>query len=106
MEVVNGGKTPARQDKNGDEVVITLDPLRDGLQNLLTLKARADDTKTALGEAIKAVAEKSGLMAKTIRTYVNARASDSAKEARRDAEQMSLVFDEMDTETAKQAAVH
>lgn len=91
----------ARQDNNGDEAVITLDPLHDNLANLMQLKAKADDASTLLGEGIKATAQKTGLMAATIRALVNARAKDKVQDARRMVEQLSIVFDEFDEEETK-----
>ena len=87
--------TPARQDKNGDEKVITLQDLRDALPNLTQLKTNADAANVELKDAIKATAEKSGLLAVAVRALVNARAKGNVNDKARQAEQMSLVFGEI-----------
>lgn len=85
---------PARKDGNGDEFVIALKPLRDNLQTLMQLKIQMDDASALLKEAIKATAEKSGLMSATIRALVNARTKGNVSDKRRIVEQLSIVFDE------------
>ena len=101
VKPVNPHAAAARMDNNGDEAVITLDPLRKNLQNLMDLKNKADNASVLLGEAIKATAGKTGLMAATVRALINARSKDKVQHARRSVEQLSIVFDEFDEEETK-----
>lgn len=99
VQVVKTGEetkqVEGRKDHNGDEKVITLDPLKAGIHDLMVLKAKSDAANVDLREAIKGMAEKTGLMAKAVRALVNARAKDRVKDAEREYEQMALVFSEV-----------
>lgn len=81
---------------NGQEAVINLESLTTRMPDLLKLKAAADDAKTDYADAVKATAEKSGLLASTVRKYVNARAGDNFDEEKTKVEQLALVFEEVE----------
>lgn len=89
-------KTKARgRIETGQEAVIKLDRLRGKVDALVTLYTAAREASTDLSEEIKQVAEASGLLAKVVRSYVAARASEKFPEKRREVEQLSLVFEDL-----------
>lgn len=92
----NGRKqVRGRKDKEKQEKVVTLEPLRERLTNLITLHAQTRTASAEYSEAIKATAEATGLMASVVRSYVTAKAApDGLKDAKRKAEQLALVFGE------------
>ncbi|MGH9960730.1 MAG: hypothetical protein ACREBC_27015 [Pyrinomonadaceae bacterium] len=59
----------------------------------MTLYTQAQESAAKCSDAIKAVAEESGLLANVLRKFVKARAGDKFKEAKRTVEQLSLVFE-------------
>lgn len=84
-----------RKDKEGQEAVIKLAELRDRIDDLVLLHGRAKDARTVYGDAVKAAAEKSGLLASVVRKFVAARASEDFAEHSRKAEQLALVFEKV-----------
>ena len=88
-----------RRDAEGVEVFIKEQPLSDAVANLLTLKTRAEAARDKLNDAIKSVAERSGLLAKVVRKAVNAKSGDEAdfEEAKREAEQMQIALDAVES---------
>lgn len=90
-----GAKQVARKDKDGQEAVIKLDRLRDKVDHLLSLFRAQADAATEYGDAVKAVAEVSGLNASTVRKFIAARAGDDFEEAARKYEQLAMVFEEV-----------
>lgn len=82
-----------RKDKDKQEAVIKLDKVKDKIDYLVGLHKAATDANAALGEGIKAAAEKSGLLAKTVRRYVVAIAGDDFEDVQREVQQLALLFD-------------
>ena len=82
-----------RKDLSGQEKVIEMDKLRDKVHHLSTLKRAAQEAAVEYGEAVKAVAESSGLQSSVIRTFINAVVSDKRDGPKREAEQLALCFD-------------
>ena len=93
-----------RKDAEGQEKIITIKPLRKALSELLTLKGRLDTAKDRFGDAVKAVAEQSGLMSSVVRKLVKAKAGDSYDDEKRKVDQAALVFEEFAGETGEQPA--
>lgn len=97
------GKVMSRKDQNGQEAIIELDKLRERTPHLCSLKTTFDEAKTDYSEAIKSVAEISGLQASVIRKYIAAKVSDKVQTAKREADQLSLVFEEADGPAIQQS---
>ena len=93
----NGGTTTrGRKDSEGQEVVIKLEPLKKSIDELVRLYTKKTAAAEALSNGVTTVAEKSGLLAAVVRKFVKARADgDNYEEAKRSAEQLSLVFEEL-----------
>lgn len=91
----NGRASPrARKDQTtGQEAAISLRPIKDSIEELVTLYKQQDESAARCSDAIKAAAEKAGLMANVVRKFVKARAGEKFEEAKRTVEQLSLVFD-------------
>lgn len=94
LEIVKTKSVKGRKDNDGTEAVIKLKPLRDQLSDLLTLKAAADDATGELNDAVKVVAERTGLLSSVIKKLVKAKAGNDFAEAHRKVEQAALVFEE------------
>jgi len=92
----NGSKSPrGRKDADKQEQVIKTKIIKDGIDKLVALKKAADDAATDFNDAVKAAAEKSGLLATTVKKFVVARAGENFEEAQRKVEQLALVFEEV-----------
>ena len=98
------GKVRSRKDDNGQEAVIEMDKLRESVSELCRLKTKADEVKNDYSEAVKAVAEKSGLQSAVIRQYIAAKVAEKIETYKRNADQLSLVFEEID-KPALQASI-
>jgi hypothetical protein len=92
----NGRASPhGRKDQTtGQEEAITLRPIKDGIEELVNLYVQQQQSAARCSDAIKAAAEKSGLLANVVRKFVKARAGDKFEEVKRTVEQLSLVFEE------------
>jgi hypothetical protein len=93
----NGRTRPrGRKDQTtGQESAITLGHLKENIGELVTLYIQQQDSAARCSDAIKAAAEKSGLLANVVRKFVKARAGEKFEEAKRTVEQLSLVFEEV-----------
>lgn len=77
---------------------INLQPLREALSELETAAQRLEDFRGAYRDVVHAVAEKTGLAAPVIRSFIAARMVESEKTRKRKierAQQLALVFDEI-----------
>lgn len=83
-----------RKDKLGQETIVDLKPVKERLEYLKDLYKKSKSSSTEFSDAVKATAEKSGLIASQVRKFVIAKASDKAQEVKREAEQLALLFDE------------
>lgn len=90
-----GGKAQGRKDAQKQEKVIDLKVLKDRASELIKLIKKAKAASVELSEAVKKAAEESGLNSSAVRRYFGARAGDSFAEAKRNAEQLALLFDEL-----------
>jgi len=87
-------KARGREDR-GQEAVIKLDPIKSQVDELVQLHRKAAEANDQYGEAIKATAEKSGLLASVVRKFVAARAGEKFTEEKKKAEQLSLLFEDV-----------
>lgn len=85
-----------RKGKDKQEAVIEIAKLRQKLPELVKLKKAADEASANLNDGIKAAAEKSGLLASVVRKVVVASAGENFEEKKREAEQLSLAFEEVE----------
>ncbi len=89
----NGKRAPrGRQDRSGQEKVIKMKELEDRLPHLVSLKNKSSDAAKDFSSAVKAVAEKSGLLASVVRKVTIAKSGDNFDEKAKEAEQLELVF--------------
>ena len=88
-------KAKGRKDETGQEGVIKLKPVEDSIEDLMELKTKADLADVAFNDAVKAVAEKSQLLASVVRKFVNARMGEKFQDEKRKCEQLMLCFDEI-----------
>jgi len=79
-----------------DEGVIHMEAVKESIEELEKLFTRAKSAKEALREAVTKVAEKSGLRPDVLSAYVKARCNDRLDEYQTKAEQLSLVFSEVE----------
>jgi len=94
---VNIGKRPrGRLDSDQQEAVIKLEPVRDRIETLVQLYNDSQVAAQEFGEAVKEVAEEAGLLAKSVRKFVVAVACEKVEEQKRQCEQLSLLFDEIE----------
>jgi hypothetical protein len=86
-----------RLDRSGQEKVIAWDAVKENLGDLEALHGKMQQASIAFREKVKGVAEKSGLLASTVRAVVVARmkGDDFMEEKRRNAEQLSLALNEV-----------
>jgi hypothetical protein len=82
-----------RKDNSGQAAVINLEKLVVKSDELVKLYNKASDAATDFSEAIKAVAEKAGLNASTVRKYITAKAGDKYDDTKEKIKQLALVFD-------------
>lgn len=90
-----GRTARGRQDRSRQEKVIDMSKLKEKLDHLVSLNKTAKDASKDYSDAVKAAAEKSGLLASVVRRYVVAKAGDSFDEKKKEAEQLALVFEEV-----------
>ncbi len=91
----SGTKAPrGRKDASGQEAVIKTKELKTRIDELVKLKKAADEAAVEFNDAVKAAAEKSGLLASVVRKVVTASAGENYEEEKRKAEQLSLAFEE------------
>jgi transcription termination factor NusB len=84
-----------RKDSEGQEAVVKIETLQVGMDELLKLHTAAENAATDFKEAVKAIAEKSGLNAATVSKYVKARAGDNFDATKGKVLQLALVFEEV-----------
>ncbi len=101
MERIDGAAERAvrgargRQGRDKQEKVIRMKELDDRIPHLVSLHTKSKDAAKDYSDAVKAVAEKSGLLASVVRRFVVAKAGQNFDEKKKEAEQLSLVFDEL-----------
>ena len=90
-----GKGAPKGRKEGGQEEVVRLESLAKRVDQLITLKRRCEAATTEFSDAVKVAAEESGLQAKTVRSFIAARAGERFEERKRDVTQLALVFDEI-----------
>jgi hypothetical protein len=88
-----GKKPVGRTEPDGQEAVINVTAVKDAVDDLVVLYRLSEEATAKLNDGIKATAEKSGLLAATVRKFIVAKASDDFEERRRKVEQLALVFE-------------
>jgi hypothetical protein len=88
------GKGPGRQTKDKQEAVMNLDPVKSRINELVKLHHANEEAAKDLSEAIKACAEKSGLLATVVKRYVTACAGENYEEKAREVAQLAFVFEQ------------
>ncbi len=88
------GRPRGRKDANKQEAVIEIGVVRDNLTYLEGLYRATLSAGVEFNDGVKKIAEKSGLMASVVSKYVKARVKDKAEDRKREAEQLSLLFDD------------
>lgn len=86
-------KARGRKDSQGQEGVINRNEVEESLDELTQLYAASASAAEELNDAIKAVAERSGLLASVVRKYVTAKAGEKFDDVKKTVEQLSLIFD-------------
>ncbi len=78
------------------EAIIKLDELHPlAIETMIADFKHAQDAATVLGESIKAWAEKAGIQSSVLRKFIAARAGGNFPDKKRDAMQLSLLFEEI-----------
>lgn len=92
----NGRAPRGRKDQTtGQEAAISLRPIKDSIDELVTLYHQQQESAARCSDAIKGAAEKAGLLAAVVRKLVKARAGEKFAEEKRTVEQLALVFEEL-----------
>jgi len=86
-------KAKGRLDADKQEKVIKRDVVEDKIDHLVNLHNTAIERRKDFSDAVKAVAEESGMLASVVRRYVSARAGETDIEKKRECEQLSLLFE-------------
>lgn len=76
------------------EKILSLDPVRAGLNELEALARAKDDAAELFGAGVEAVAVKAGLEPAVLKRYVTARVQDKTQKLAQQAAQLQLLFDE------------
>lgn len=87
-------KAKGRTDRSGQEKAIEMAQLDERMPNLVSLHNAAKLANTELSDAVKATAEKAGLLASVVRKFVVAKAGEHYEDKMKEAYQLSLVFGE------------
>jgi predicted Zn-dependent protease len=91
-------KVPGRKARTSDhqEAVIKLDELNPlAVEMLITDLKAAQEAATIFDEGIKANAERAGIQSSVLRRFITARAGEKFEDKKRDAMQLSLLFEEI-----------
>lgn len=99
MEAATGttgrNRPKGRKDADKQEAVIKTGPIKEKIDDLVALYIKMGRAADTFNDAVKATAEKSGLLASVVRKFVVARAGEKFEEEKRKCEQLQLVFDEV-----------
>jgi len=93
------GRKPGARKEGGQEAAIDLDKIKDvigkRIDELVNLYKAHETAGEDLSTAVKKAAEDCGLNTKAVRSFVTARAGKKFGKARKNCEQLSLLFDEV-----------
>lgn len=85
-----------RIDPDKQEQVINLDDIKARIPELVRLYKITQESGDDLSEAIKNIAEDTGILAATLRKFVAAAAGEKFEEKKRQCEQLSLLFENIE----------
>lgn len=94
-DISTGKRIRARKDADKQEAVIKMGTLKESVEELIKLYRYSKVASDTFSEAVKNIAEKAGLQASVVRKFIAARAGEKFEDKKRDAEQLSLCFDEI-----------
>lgn len=87
---------PKAKTSDHQEAVIRLEELNPlAIETMLTDFRNAKEAATVLDESVKAWATKAGIQSSVLRKFIAARASEGFADKKRDAQQLSLLFEEI-----------
>jgi len=86
-------RSTARKDSSGQEAGMSKDVVIEKTPYLVKLHNSAKDAATDYSDGIKAIAEKAGVNAASLRAYVTAKAGDDFEEKKKHVAQMSFLFE-------------
>ena len=86
--------TKGRRNRDKQKAVVSAEPVKARIGHLIKLHKAHATAADELNEAIKAVAEKSGLLASVVRKYVTARAGEQYEEKERGVQQLAFLFEQ------------
>lgn len=93
---LKGTKPQGRKDSDGQAMVITLDKLTPKvITHLVELRHHLDAVSGDFNDAIKAKAEEAGILAATLRKFIDAKAGEKFSEKKEKVLQLSLVFEKL-----------
>ncbi len=87
-----------RKGPEGQEAAIKMQPIKDAVEDAVELYNKLGQASEQFNDAIKAMAEKSGMLAVVVRKLVTARAGEKFDDEKRKVEQLSLIFEEVGDE--------
>jgi hypothetical protein len=91
-------KVTGRKEKTGDhqEAIIKLEELNPlAIETLIADYRHSADASEAFSDGIKAQAEKAGIQSSVLRKFIVAKAGENFADKKRDALQLSLLFEEL-----------
>jgi len=84
-----------RKGADKQEAVLRPKAVQEAIGELLTSYEKSVSAADRFNSMVKAIAEKSGFMASNIKRLVKARHGEAFEDRRRDAEQLTMLFDEV-----------
>ena len=90
-----GTGVPGRKDSTGVEKEVRATALKKHVKELEDLYQKKKDAGDAYKLAIKAVAEKSGMMGTVVAQVIKARMQDKVEDMQRETAQLALCFDQL-----------
>ena len=88
-------KGRGRKDAEKQETVMKPEALAVKADSLVQLYRALEEAKTDFSEGVKAAAEASGFHAKSVRTFIIAKAGEKFEARKESAQQLSLIFEEV-----------
>jgi hypothetical protein len=96
--IAKAGKVRGRKAKTSDhqEAIVRISELNPlAIETMIADLKHAQEAATVLGESIKMWAEKAGIQSSVLRKFIAARAGENFPDKKRDALQLSLLFEEI-----------
>ena len=92
-QTVRGRKAKTSDHQEAIVRISELNPL--AIETMIADLKHAQDAATVFGESIKMWAEKAGIQSSVLRKFIAARAGENFPDKKRDAQQLSLLFEEI-----------